>query len=586
MSRFTRIADSYRARLILGYVLVAAVFAAAWGWSLYGPLQQAALSQQQRNLTAVAHAASLYAAETTSSATDVAKHIASGSDIRVTIVASDGRVLADSQVNPATMANHKSRPEVAAALGGSTGSARRTSATEGTPQLYVAVPATLAGKHVALRVSQSLSEIDSIARTSRQVGVALLLAALVIALAVATWASGAASRPIQELSGVAERMADGNLTTEIPVVPTDLEALAHALETLRRQMRSRLDALESEQRTLRTALDGLSDAVFLLEGDRIRFANDAAGRLFRNPAAGWRGSAIDGVGLPASLSAVICQQLGASRAYAAELEPDPLGTTLRLLVVPLEPTAENPRTLVVISDVTDRARLERVRRDFVANASHELKTPVAGIQLLAESAETAAHDGDIEQSLEFTRQIEAEATRLKRLVTDLLDLSRLESAPAPDAITDARLAVDNAIAGHRGAAGRRGLTLELDLSAIRGVDVFAAVEPTDVAIALDNLLDNAIAYTEQGSVSVSVKASESSVKIKVADTGPGIAPEHLGRIFERFYRIDRARSRESGGTGLGLALVRHVVERSGGSVAVASVPGAGTTFTLTFPRAR
>jgi len=111
-------------------------------------------------------------------------------------------------------------------------------------------------------------------------------------------------------------------------------------------------------------------------------------------------------------------------------------------------------------------------------------------------------------------------------------------------------------------------------------------EPTDVAIALDNLLDNAIAYTEQGSVSVTVKASESSVRIKVADTGPGIAPEHLGRIFERFYRVDRARSRESGGTGLGLALVRHVVERSGGSVTVASEPGAGTTFTLTVPRAR
>jgi len=146
--------------------------------------------------------------------------------------------------------------------------------------------------------------------------------------------------------------------------------------------------------------------------------------------------------------------------------------------------------------------------------------------------------------------------------------------------------VDNAIAGHRGAAGRNELALNLDLSAIRGVDVFMAAEPTDVAIALDNLLDNAIAYTEQGSVSVTVKASESSVRIKVADTGPGIAPEHLGRIFERFYRVDRARSRESGGTGLGLALVRHVVERSGGSVTVASEPGAGTTFTLTVPRAR
>ena len=576
MSRFSRIADSYRARLILGYVLVATVFALAWGWSLYGPLQDTALRQQQRNLTAVAHSASLYAAETTASATAVAKQVAKASDIRVTIVAADGKVLADSENDPATMENHKTRPEIAGALAGRITSDRRTSATEGIQQLYVAVPAMLGGKKVALRVSQSMDEIDSIARTSQRLGLALLLAALVIAVAVATWASGAASRPIQELSVVAERMAGGNLSTEIPPVPTDLEALAHSLETLRRQMRSRLEALESEQRTLRTALDGLSDAVFLLEGDHIRFANDAASRLFRVPGSGWRDSAI----------AAICSRLATARPYAAELEPDPLGTTLRLVVLPIEPDAENPRTLAVVSDVTDRARLERVRRDFVANASHELKTPVAGIQLLAESAESAAEDGDITQSLEFTRQIEAEASRLKRLVTDLLDLSRLDSAPAPDAITDVRLAVDNAIAGHRGAAGRNELALNLDLSAIRGVDVFMAAEPTDVAIALDNLLDNAIAYTEQGSVSVTVKASESSVRIKVADTGPGIAPEHLGRIFERFYRVDRARSRESGGTGLGLALVRHVVERSGGSVTVASEPGAGTTFTLTVPRAR
>jgi len=585
LSRFSRIADSYRARLILGYVLVAAVFAMAWGWSLYGPLQQSALRQQESNLTAVARTASLYTAEATAPAGEVAKRLVVGTDIRLTIVAADGHVLADSQSDASTMANHKNRPEIAAALAGRVGSDRRTSATQGTQQLYVAVPATFHGHPVAVRVSQSMAQIDSLAQTSRRVGLALLLAALIIALAVATWASGAASRPIRQLSAVAERMAGGNLSTEIPAVPADLEALASALETLRRQMRSRLDALESEQRTLRTALDGLSDAVFLLEGERIRFANDAASRLFRAPGAGWRDNAIDEAGLPASLSAAICGRIGSARPYAAELEPDPLGTTLRLLVLPLEPSAENLRTLVVVSDVTDRARLERVRRDFVANASHELKTPVAGIQLLAESAETAARDGDVTQSLEFTRQIEAEASRLKRLVSDLLDLSRLESAPAPGVITDMRQAVDNAIAGHRGAAGRHGLALNVDLSAIRGVDVFVAAEPTDVAIALDNLLDNAIAYTENGSVEVRVKATEASVRIKVTDTGPGIGAEHLGRIFERFYRIDRARSRESGGTGLGLALVRHVVERSGGSVAVASEVGAGTTFTVTLPRA-
>ncbi len=584
MTRFTRIADSYRVRLVAGYVLVAAVFAMAWGWSLYGPLQQTALQDAQNNLTAVAQAASLYSAQTTASPREVARRLAANSDIGVTIVATDGRVLADSQGDASPEQNYLDRPEIAAALSGRIGSDKRTSATEGT-RLYVAVPAVLGGRHVALRVSRSTGGIDAIAQTSRGLGIWLLLAALLIALAVATWASAAASRPIRQLSKAAEKMAAGNLTVEIPPTPADLEALASALESLRRQMRSRLGALEAEQRTLRTALDGLSDAVFLLEDQTIRYVNGAAGRIFRDPAAGWRGSAIGAVGLPESLTSVIISHIGSSVRFATELDPDPRGTALRLLVVPLEPVDDHARTLAVVSDVTERARLDRMRRDFVANASHELKTPVAGIQLLAESAETAAHDGDVRQSLEFSRQIESEAGRLKRLVSDLLDLSRLESAPAPDAVTDIRQAVDNAIAGHRGTAGRRGLSLAADLSAISGQDVFVTAEPTDVAIALDNLLDNAIAYTESGSVGIAVTTSEAIVSIAVSDTGPGIAAEHLPRIFERFYRVDRARSREGGGTGLGLSLVRHVVERSDGSVTVSSDVGIGTTFTIRLPRA-
>jgi signal transduction histidine kinase len=282
----------------------------------------------------------------------------------------------------------------------------------------------------------------------------------------------------------------------------------------------------------------------------------------------------------------VLDHLGDGLPLAIDLEPDPLGRTLRLLVVPLDAARTDGRTLVVVSDVTERARLDRVRRDFVANASHELKTPVAGIQLLAESADTAASDGDIETSLVFTRQIEAEASRLKRLVGDLLDLSRLETAPVPGAVTNVRSAIDNTVVGHRTAATRKGLALEADLSGIRGLDLFTAADPTDVAVALDNLVDNAINYTESGSVRVTVLADEALVTIRVADTGSGIAPEHLSRIFERFYRVDRARSRDSGGTGLGLALVRHVVERSGGSVSVTSEVGTSTAFTVRLPRAR
>ena len=581
-----RYADSYRARLVIGYVLIAAVFAGAWAWSLYAPLTQAALRQQQRNLTAVAQAGAMVAAESSATPEQLSRQLVARTDLRLTIVAPDGRVLADSAIDPKTMENHRNRPEIVAALRGTVGVDRRKSQTQGIEELYVAVPATVDGQRVALRVSQPLTEIEAAAARSRRVGLWLLALSLTITIVIAVWASAAASRPVAALSEVAGRMAAGNLTVEIPEVPADLQLLADALATLRRQMRARLDALEAEQRTLRTALDGLTDAVFLLEADVVRFANAAAGRIFRMPASGWRDLALERAGLPESVACAVLDHLGDGLPLAIDLEPDPLGRTLRLLVVPLDAARADGRTLVVVSDVTERARLDRVRRDFVANASHELKTPVAGIQLLAESADTAASDGDIETSLVFTRQIEAEASRLKRLVGDLLDLSRLETAPVPGAVTNVRSAIDNTVVGHRTAATRKGLALEADLSGIRGLDLFAAADPTDVAVALDNLVDNAINYTESGSVRVTVLADEALVTIRVADTGSGIAPEHLSRIFERFYRVDRARSRDSGGTGLGLALVRHVVERSGGSVSVTSEVGTSTAFTVRLPRAR
>jgi signal transduction histidine kinase len=238
-----------------------------------------------------------------------------------------------------------------------------------------------------------------------------------------------------------------------------------------------------------------------------------------------------------------------------------------------------------MSDVTERTRVDSVRRDFVANASHELKTPSAGIHLLAESAASAASDGDVDQAITFAKQIASESARLGRLVQDLLDLSRFEATAAAGTVTDVRAAIENALVGHGVAAETNGLSLEKDLTQVDGVDVLALVDPTDLAVALDNLLDNAIKYTEEGSVTVGVSIDGARLLISVRDTGIGIPGEDLPRVFERFYRVDRARSRESGGTGLGLALVRHVVERAGGSIEVISQPGRGSTFTMSLPRA-
>lgn len=585
MSRLTMMLRSYRSRLVLGYVLVVGIFAAAWAWSLYGPFTQATVSQQERNLTATARAAALFAEANSADPQQAADRLAENSDFRVTIVANDGAVLADSDNVASAMENHANRSEIAAALQGEVGIDTRQSATENRQELYVAVPMTLDGEAAALRVSQPLAEVDRIIGLSRNVGLGLLGLSVVLALVVAGWRSRMASKPVSELSETATAMASGNLSVAVPEAPAELHRLSSALSTLRDQLRERITALEDQERTLRAALDGLPDAIFLLEGDVVRFANHSASRLFRPPAQGWQDVALHEAEMPESLIASIEAPLANRAPFVQEAATDPFGRTLRVLVAPLDALAHG-RTLLAISDISERARLEGMRREFVANASHELKTPVTGIRLLAATAADAAADGDVEQALAFTRQIEAEAIRLNHLVVDLLDLSRLEATPAPDSVTDIRRAVGNAVTTHAPAASRKGLELSADLSAVRGIDVFAAADPTDVAVALDNLLDNAIAYTESGSVRVRVEATDAEVRLAVADTGPGISAEHLPRIFERFYRIDRARTRDGGGTGLGLALVRHVAERSGGSVEVRSEVGAGTTFTVRLPRAK
>ena len=576
---------SFRARLIVALLLVASIVAAAWMLSLYGPLTDAVTEQQEENLRAVALAGSIALRESSLPVPETLDALVQDTDLRMTAVASDGTVIADTESDPAGMENHGDRPEIAAALDGRTGTDRRLSETQDLERVYVAVPATVDGAPVALRVSQPLSAIHELTARARRTGLGLfVLAAVAVGILTLRLAERAAG-PVERLSAAARQMATGNLSVGVPEERGELAVLSHSLAERREQMQRRLEELRDEQRTLRSVLDGLTDAVFLLHDDVIVFANSAAGRLFRTPANGWRETPLAETTLPASVRETINAGLAADEPSSQEWGPDPSGRTLRMSVLPLNHSHQPRRTIVVVGDTTERTRLERVRRDFVANASHELKTPTAAIHLLAESAAHAARDGDADIALSFVRQIEQESARLARLVADLLDLSRLETTPPPDSITDVREAVSNAIAAHGRSAKESGLDLTADLESVAGIDVFAQADPTDLAIALDNLLDNAIAYTEQGSVTLAVEASPETVRITVSDTGLGIPEQDLPRIFERFYRVDRARSRQSGGTGLGLALVRHVVERSHGTVDVSSEVGVGTTFTVSLPRA-
>ena len=415
----------------------------------------------------------------------------------------------------------------------------------------------------------------------------------------------------EELSNAAAKMADGDLLAPIPSADVALVGLHDSLVSLRNQTRTRVAELEIERAGLRAALSELTDAVILAENGVIVFANPSAIALF-GAEVSRPGTPLEKT-LPASVAQAIETKLANHDTLVEKLPADPTGRSLSLRVSPLKidslgsgsPGSLGPlgplgspgsldsyslgpppaRVIIAITDITTATRLDAVRREFVANASHELKTPVTSIKLLADSANTAASDGNNTLALSFASQISQETDRLQRLVTDLLDLSRLESTPTSQEVTDVRKAIDNAMVTHRNAAAHKDLKLSVDLGEVHGTDLFVLAHPTDLAIALDNLIDNAIAYTNAGSVTVSATATNDTVLIGVSDTGCGIAPEYLPRIFERFFRVDQARSRQMGGTGLGLALVRNSVERNKGSVSVKSEPGVGSDFVVSLPRA-
>lgn len=586
MSRAARAPVSYRIRLVLGFTLVIVLIVGAWAWSLYIPLDRAVRDQQEQHLFDLARAGTVAIAGSGRPLEDTVVLLAGDSGMRVTVVDSDGAVLADSQEETATLENPGARPEVVAALAGRVGTDVRRSDTQGVDLLYVAVPAVLPdGGRGAVRTSRPLERIAVLSARARRTSFMLLPAVLALAAAAAWLATRSAARPIERLAEAARAIASGDLSSPVPDESHGLGPLSHALSSLRSQLRERLSALENEQRTLRVALDGMSDGILLLDRDKVGLVNRAFTSILRLPPGNIVGRTLGDLRLPSPMETAISEASRAETAQVVDLGPDPFKRYYRITVVPLDRDGDASRTLVAVTDTSEGMRLDSVLRDFVANASHELKTPAASILLLAETAQQAATDGETRQAAQFVEQIAAEASKLRRLVSELLDLSRLESAQDSDEIADVRRSLELALAGHRRAAGTKGLNLESDLRAVEGFDVAARINSTDLAVALDNLLSNAIAYTERGTVAVRVEMSDATVRIIVTDTGIGIPDADVERVFERFYRVDRARSRDSGGTGLGLALVRTIAERAGGSAEIASRLGEGTTATLLLRRA-
>jgi len=519
--------------------------------------------------------------------------VGASGEVRFTLIHRDGKVLADSEADPATLDNHSARPEVAQALGGNEGRARRQSATLGQQEVYVAISLPQSDSPWSkgvLRAAVPASRVDAILAASWRIPLIVWAILLLPTLAVAYFLTRSIISPIERLRHMTARVASGDLAYRTSIHTQDeLGDLAESLNSMATQLESRAGQLEAEMERSAGVLEAMSEGVLLIDADgRLLRCNPAAERILGAKLAGMEGSpfVFAARAFPARTLSQKAQQTGRAITEVIELSG---GRSVAVEIVPL-PSSDpgGAQTLFVMRDETARRAVERMRRDFATNVSHELKTPLAGLSLLAETLAHAVTE-DPEEAKRFVDRLAAEIERLKVLTTDLLTLSRLEE-PDAGALADfgpvdmSRLAAEVATEAEPLAAGK-------SQEIARDLPEKAMVLGDEIALRtlVRNLLDNAVRYTDPGGhIHLGIRTESGAadgdwIVLSVRDDGVGIPQADQQRVFERFYRVDKARSRETGGTGLGLSIVRHVTERHGGKVEVASTLGVGSTFTVRIP---
>ncbi|HEV7366871.1 MAG TPA: ATP-binding protein [Gemmatimonadales bacterium] len=493
---------------------------------------------------------------------------------RITLIGRDGWVRADSDFPPGPLPpiqNHSQRPEVRAALAGHRGVASRRSETVGRLLLYVAMP----GGPGVVRVAAGLDQVDEIVSRAQQAIAGAALLAIVIGSILALAAGRSIARPLVEIGSAARDIAAGAPPRFPRSGIPDIDILVQALREMHHQLGDRFEQLRREQAETAALVQSMVEGVIAAdERGRIVTLNPAARRML-----GY--SETDALpGLPELFRVKAAREVVDAVRRGQPVQDRELEMDDRVFLMNARPLPSGGAVLV-IHDLTEMRRLEAMRRDFVANVSHELKTPLTSISGYAETLLTDTPDP--ETTRRFLSTIATNARRMQRLVDNLLDLARLEAGrwqPEREPIDVAEAARDTWDALRDGS---RALAVDFAVEVADDADTVLA-DADAIRQVLTNLLDNSLRYTPRGGRIVCRSRVEGDgVSISVADNGSGIVPEHLPRIFERFYRSDPSRSREEGGTGLGLAIVKHLVEAHGGRVSAESSRGVGTTITCWFP---
>lgn len=521
-------------------------------------------------------------------ADSICKALGHPSRTRITVILSSGLVVGDSDEDPAQMQNHSDRPEVAAALEGGSGRAVRYSSTVRHKMMYVALPADFGGAATAVvRAAVPLRSVDSaLGGVYRHIVIGVLV--LAVAAAIASYVvSRRVARPLEELKTGAERYADGDFQAALPSADSEeVGALVNALKKMAARLDERLAKVVQQRNEQETILASMVESVLAVDtNQRVIGLNRAAAELFGIEAAKAYGKPLPEIIRNPEIQTLAAGALSSDRPVEGEITI--YGAEERVLQAhgtALKDAADRKiGVLLVLYDITRLRRLERVRRDFVANVSHELKTPITAIKGFVETLSGGAIENK-EDAGRFLRIVEKHVDRLDSIVEDLLTLSRLEQeTESTETVLEKKPVGDvlvSAVEVCRPMARSRNIEIRLDAEERVVCDINTSL----LEQAVVNLIDNAIKYSDPGSaVGVSLRRAGSEAVIAVEDRGCGIERQHLPRLFERFYRTDRARSRDLGGTGLGLSIVKHIALVHRGRVAVESEPGVGSVFSIHLP---